>query len=342
MKITRLQLQQAAEQQLIEPGQVGPLFDFLSSRNKDQPLFDFTHVLYYLGGLVAIGAMSLFMTLGWERFGGWGIFFICLAYAGVGLKLAGHFERLGHVIPAGICATFVIALTPLAIYGLQQAMGWWPDSTAYRDYHRYIKWHWLYLELGTLAMGIVLAWRYRYPFMMMPLAVTLWYLSMDLVVMLAGGYGDFILRAQISMAFGLVMTLIAFWVDMRNRSQRDFAFWLYIFGVLTFWGGLSSQHSDSELAKFLYFSINLAMIGIGAVLLRRVFVVFGAIGSAGYLGHLASTVFRDSWLFPISLTLIGLGIIYLGILWQKNEQAIGMRLRARLPMELRHLLTERG
>jgi hypothetical protein len=138
------------------------------------------------------------------------------------------------------------------------------------------------------------------------------------------------------------MTLIAFWVDMRNRSQRDFAFWLYIFGVLTFWGGLSSQHSDSELAKFLYFSINLAMIGIGAVLLRRVFVVFGAIGSAGYLGHLASTVFRDSWLFPISLTLIGLGIIYLGIMWQKNEQAIGMRLRARLPMELRHLLTERG
>ena len=31
------------------------------------------HILYYLGGLIAIGAMTLFMTLGWERFGGGGL-----------------------------------------------------------------------------------------------------------------------------------------------------------------------------------------------------------------------------------------------------------------------------
>lgn len=341
MKINRQQLQQAADARIIEPSQVEPLFAFLTDLNRNQPRFDFTHVLYYLGGLVAIGAMTLFMNLGWERFGGWGIFFISLAYAGIGLKLADRFANRGYAVPAGICATFVVTLTPLAIYGLQQAMGWWPDDSVYREYHRYIRWHWLYMELGTLAMGALLAWRYRYPFMMMPLAVTLWYLSMDVAVMLAGGYGDFLFRAQVSMVFGLITTLLAFWVDLRDHSKRDYAFWLYLFGVIAFWGGLSSQHSDSELAKFIYFSINLAMIGIGALLSRRVFVVFGALGSAGYLGHLAATVFRDSWLFPISLTLIGLGIIYLGVLWQKNEQTISARLRARLPGELRHLLEGR-
>ena len=98
------------------------------------------------------------------------------------------------------------------------------------------------------------------------------------------------------------------------------------------------QHSDSELTKFLYFCINLLLIGIGAVLVRRVFVVFGALGCAGYFGHLASTIFEDSWLFPIALTMIGLAIIYLGIIWQRHEASITQTIQRILPAELRELL----
>ena len=111
---------------------------------------------------------------------------------------------------------------------------------------------------------------------------------------------------------------------------------------MAFWCGLSMQHSDSELAKFIYFLTKLGLIGIGAVLVRRVFVVFGALGCAGYLEHLAASVFKDSWLFPIALTAIGLGIIYLGILWQRHEAAINGRVQALLPQALRELLAARG
>jgi len=69
-----------------------------------------------------------------------------------------------------------------------------------------------------------------------------------------------------------------------------------------------------------------------------VFVVFGAIGSCGYLGYLASDVFKDSWLFPVALTVIGLGIIYIGVLWQKHEKAITQKSRSFLPVTLRELL----
>ena len=294
-----------------------------------------------MGGLVAIGAMTLFMNLGWENFGGWGIFFISLAYAGVGLKLTENFQQKGHAIPAGICATFVVALTPLAIYGIQQAMGWWPDDSTYRDYHRYIKWHWIYLELGTLAVGAIIAWMYRYPFLQMPIAVTLWYMSMDIAAMLAGGRPDFELRALVSMYFGLATSLLAFWVDIHSSKSGDYAFWLYLFGVMTFWGGMTSQHSDSEISKFIYCCINLALIGVGVIIVRRVFVIFGAIGCSFYLGHLANEVFKNSWLFPIALTAIGLGIIYLGLIWQKNEEAITRNVRSYLPLSLRELLAER-
>lgn len=338
MDVTKKKLNDAAAEDIISVQQADALYEFLSLQDQDVPKFTFTHVLYYLGGMIAIGAMTLFMNLGWESFGGIGIVFICLLYASIGLKLTNVFETKGYAIPAGICATFVIALTPLAVYGLQHALDIWPDESVYRDYHRYIKWHWLYMELSTLAVGVVFVWKYKYPFLMMPIAVTLWYLSMDITAMIAGGDFDWALRKLVSMYSGLLMIALAFWVDIRARNKADFAFWIYLFGVMAFWIGMSLQYSTSELSKFIYFSINIIMIGIGVILVRRVFVVFGAIGACGYIGHLASDIFKDSWLFPITLTLVGLLVVYLGVLWQKHELSITAKVRNLLPTQLRELL----
>ena len=343
MKINRNDLQAAVTNGLLSDDQLEQLWAFLAERQRDKPGFNFIHILYYLGGLIAISAMTLFMTLGWESFGGWGIFFIALAYAGAGLWLTHYFLSQPHLkIPAGITGTFVVALTPLAVYGLQTALGFWAEGYVYRDYHVWIDWRWLLMELATLATGAVMLWRYRLPFLVMPVAVTLWYMSMDLAPFLAGGEDlDWAWRKLVSLWFGLLMVLLALWVDIRSRPEQDYAFWLYLFGVIAFWGGLSLMKSDSELGKLLYFGINLFMIFVGAVLSRRVFAVFGGLGGAGYLGYLAYHVFEDSLLFPFVLTLIGLGVIYLGILWQRREQAISARLQSWLPAAWREWLAQR-
>jgi len=148
MKITKTSLDNAVDEGILDNHQANALYDFLKSQPGTAAFFSFTNILYYFGGIIAIGAMTLFMNLGWEQFGGWGMLFIAILYAGIGLVLTGRFQRGGHDIPAGICATFVIAMTPLAIYGLQQGVGWWPDDTVYQEYYHYIKWHWIYLELG--------------------------------------------------------------------------------------------------------------------------------------------------------------------------------------------------
>lgn len=342
MRITEKILLDAVKEGIISPEQADRLLIYAKDHPASGPVFDFTHVLYYMGGLIAIGAMTLFMNLGWQSFGGWGILVISSVYAVIGLRLSDMFASKGYKIPAGICATFVVALTPLAIYGLQQGLGVWPDDTAYRDYHRYVKWHWLYMEAGTLIAGAIIAWRYRYPFLVMPIAVTAWYMTMDITAIISGGDFDWELRQLVSLYTGLVMIGLAFWVDIRTRNKADYAFWIYLFGVIAFWGGLSLQDSDSELSRFLYLCVNLVMTGIGVLLVRRVFVVFGALGSAGYLGHLASHVFEDSWLFPVSLTAIGLLVIYLGVLWQKNEKAITEKVRKFLPVQLQELVRSRS
>lgn len=83
------------------------------------------------------------------------------------------------------------------------------------------------------------------------------------------------------------------------------------------------------------------MILIGVILNRKVFVLFGALGSCCYLGYLAFRVFNLSYLFPVALTAIGFTIIYLGIIWQKNEAQITHKIRSILPKPLQDLLQSR-
>jgi hypothetical protein len=238
-------------------------------------------------------------------------------------------------------------MVPLATYGAQHLLGWWPDTTAgssYHDYHTQISWRWLMMELATLAAAALALWRYKTPFLMMPVAVTLWYMSMDLVPYLLGGdsYSFFSHQGKlISTGFGLLMVAGALVVDVRSRHSKDFAFWLYLWGAITFWGGLSSMDSGSELGKLAYAGINLGLIALGAMLSRRVFAVLGGLGLAGYLGHLSYAVFKNSMLFPVALTAIGLGMIAAGVWWQRREATIGARLRAVLPPALRQLVESR-
>lgn len=300
-----------------------------------------THILYYLGGLIAIGAMTLFMNLGWERFGGIGLFSIACIYALLALFITEHLIKKNLLIPAGITATMAVALTPLAVYGMQTYLGFWPKQTTYREYYFMIDWRWIMMELSTLAVGAIVAWRYRLPFIIMPIAVTLWYLSMDITPFLFANENAFDMwewRKFVSVWFGLAMLVLAFIVDIRSRHSKDHAFWLYIFGVITFWGGLTAMNSGSEWNKFIYFCINLAMILIGAVLTRHLFVIFCGLGTAFYIGHIADTIFKDSMLFPVALSLIGFGVIYLGVVWQKNETQIAQNLRRLLPQQLRELV----
>ncbi|CAN5400335.1 hypothetical protein BH09PSE6_BH09PSE6_13030 [soil metagenome] len=346
MRLTRGMLDEAVSQQVLAAGQADALWQWLAVREAETPAFKPAHILYYLGGLIAIGAMTLFMTLGWEQFGGVGLMFISACYCLLAIALTEWFlRRKGLAIPAGITGALAVVMVPLAIYGLQHVLGLWADregvDRSYRDFHVWIDWRWVVMEFATLIAGAVALWRYRLPFMVMPVAVTLWYMSMDLVPFLLGGSSAEIFSDQgklISAVFGFFMLLFAFRVDLRAGRRRDFAFWLYLFGMLAFWGGLSSLNSNSELGKFVYCLVNLALIAIGAAISRRVFAVFGSLGVAGYLGHLSYSVFKDSLWFPVALTAIGFAVVAAGVVWQRHEAALGQRLRRWMPTALREAL----
>lgn len=85
---------------------------------------------------------------------------------------------------------------------------------------------------------------------------------------------------------------------------------------------------------------NLWLIVLSVLLQRKTFIVFGVVGFLGYLGHLSYEVFKDSMAFPAVLSLIGLVVIWLGILYKKNETKIGQALIKALPNEIKSRLPQ--
>ena len=277
--------------------------------------------LYYFGAMIVISAMGWFMNSTWEIFGGSGLFGIATGYAAVFIGAAFYFRQKSRTL-SGLLIVMAVCMTPLGAYGFQEWLHIWPQGypDTYKNFHVFIKGGWFAMEAATIIAGLISLKFAKIPFAMAPIAFTLWYLSMDITPILYGSDYDGAARKIVSLFFGLGMLLIAFIMDQRTKT--DWAKWLYIFGALAFWGGLSAMQSNSELSKFAYCLINLLMMLVGVLLKRNVFLIFGSLGTFGYIGHLAWDIFKDSLLFPFALSAFGLIVICAGWLYHKKNQAI--------------------
>src|SRR5204862_6831867 len=123
----------AIAQQIVTGQQATALWRLLQSRQSsaaavpasapEAPERRFTglNVAYYFGALLVIGAMGWLMTLGWENFGGKGIFLIATLYAFfftmAGLRL---YVDPQTRTPGGLLVTAAVSMTPLAVYGFER------------------------------------------------------------------------------------------------------------------------------------------------------------------------------------------------------------------------------
>lgn len=332
-------LARAVDAGVLNPGQDQALLAFLRRQPAQQASFQLAHVAFYFGALLIMGAMGWLLSEAWMRIGDSALLLIALAYIAVLTLGALALQRRGQTIPGGVLAAVAVSIVPLAVFAVERMTGLWPldDTQAnYHNYYTYVQGGWLLMEAATVLAGLLMLRLVPFPFIVMPIALALWFMSMDLSEWVHGDQFNWEQRQQVSLWFGLGLLLVFLGID--GRTRQDFAFWGYLAGLLAFWGGLTSMESGSEFGKALYCLINLGLMAVAVLLRRPMFMVFGAMGVAAYLGYLSYDVFADSLLFPVVLTLIGLGVIGLGLLYQKHRDHLSTRLRAALPPGLLALL----
>ena len=298
----------------------------------------FSKYLFYFGALIVISAMTVFMSVSWEIFGGGGIFLIATSYALIFLILGKNlWNKNGLRTAGGLLVTLTVCMTPLAIFGLETYFNVWKGDRPvhYEDFYNWVAGKWILMELGTILAGMMAIRLYPFPFLTAPIFFAAWYLTMDIVPVIFHRGLSVDQHSLITIAFGIVLILIGFVLD--RKANKDFGFWAYLFGTISFWGGLGTFAWDKhESVLFIYLIINIFMMGCAVILKRNVLMVFGGIGAFIYFSHLASNIFGDSILFPFVLSSMGLVIIYLGILYQKNSIKIDNFLKEKFPLWLTH------
>ncbi len=319
----------------ISPGQAAALWDTLQSPEAPATpppvTFSVANVAYYFGGFIVIGAMTFFMTLGWATMGAPFICVMSVIYA-IGLAALGWFlyRREDARVAGGVLVTAAVCMTPLAIYGFQEWHHLWLDGDpgTYNGFFYLVHGSWVWMELGTIAAAAIALRFVRFPLLTLPAAFAVWFLSLDLTNALFGHHYNFDAMQRLGLIFGTGMLAFSIWLD--RRGWGAYAFWTYLFGAFTFYFGLALLW-NGEAHEAIFAGICLLMVLLSIVLQRRVLIVFGALGIAAYLGHLAWDVFSASILFPFALTILGLAIVGAGILYQRKETQIRAAILRLLP-----------
>ena len=348
MAYSEADLRAATAAGLLDGPQLDRLLDFLRARGASvsgeaaaAPRFDVAHLLWYAGALIVMAAMGLFSTLAFAQMGGSALVVTALVYAAV-FTAAGHhlWHNKGLRTPGGLLIAVAVSMAPLAVYGVQDALGLWGElgkPGTVHDFYDWVNRSWVFMEIAAIVAAVIALRFYPFPFIVMIIGVALWFMSMDLAFWVTAGKADadWELRRHVSLWFGLATLVIAWIVDCRRRG--DFAFWLHLFGMLAFWGAVSSASGGTALDKAVYCALNVSLLFVAVFLDRRIYAVCGVIGISFYLTDLANRVFRDSLMFPFALSLIGVGVIAAGLFYYRHQAAISTWLEANLPPALKRL-----
>lgn len=315
MKILKTDLDKAVDEKIISSEQSDLLWNYFHNLKKDKPVFNGLNVLYYLGGLLILISMFIFMGTIWDS--GFFISLIATIMAIGCYKVGGNlYDNKNLKIPGGLLIASSIGFVPVFIYGFLKGVGYWPLDHNYKEYHNIINTCWIYLEIGTILVGIFVLRKYPITIITLPMSISVWYLSMDLIPLFSGNYQN-----TLKIFIGLIIIIGAYIVDMKF-SKTDFSFWIYIVGASVLTLGVYLIDITGDINYFMHFIFSLFLMMTSVFLKRKVFLIFGSIGVFRFVFHLGLIFVSNSIGFAFSLVAVGGLIIFLGIKYQKYQKII--------------------
>lgn len=191
--------------------------------------------------------------------------------------------------------TISTSMVPFTVYFIQRALKVWPrdDPGNYVGFYMWIRPGWVVMEIATMGVGVGYLSFACFPFLLFPVSFSMWFLSMDLSPLWPGwekkSYSQQVtVRVRVSIAMGVLMMALGYVSESTLGSDPDLGFWLYFFGLLTFWIAIKFDFPSSDIYGSLFLMVNMGLVLIGSHLDRTTFLVFGTLGVIEYVGNLCT------------------------------------------------------
>lgn len=242
-----------------------------------KPRWTSSSFLLYAGAftvLAAAGAAYAYLSTqyGDAAFVGWTVLMLAVL-----ALLAVVLRRRGPWIAGGLFAYLSVSAFGTFVGAL---FTWWGWNGSSGNDHVFRGWHWvtwLLIALVLLAANVALV-RYKFPLLVLTIAVLSWYLVTDIV----SGGGSWSAVVTLFIGFAYFLAGLA--------SNRVYGFWLHVVSGLLVGGALLYWWHSSTADWWLLFVAGLVFISIGRGTHRSSWTVLGALGMVA-----AATHFSIDW-----------------------------------------------
>jgi hypothetical protein len=284
--------------------------------------FNAITVAYSLGALLVLFALAWFLFERWKVLGPFGVLVVALLYAAAFVGVGTLLRRRGFGVAGGLAIVLAVAMTPVWTWAILRLTGEIPDPGNWGDalsrYEPYIASRLIVLDLATIGVALVALRRVSFSVLGAPIAVAL----VALLLHLGQALGDPRLSWYIGPYYQCVvacgMIAIAYAVERRQPPGEDYAFWVYLAGLVMLLVAYVGVWQYIGRWRHALPLVAAALVTASLYLRRRTLLVAGGFAAFGYLGYLAFDVLRRVVALPIALATLGL-LVIVATVWMQRR-----------------------
>lgn len=245
--------------------------------------FDLPTVLYYFCWIIISIGLIMFFTIGSLSYGPGFMTTSSALYSILFYHIGSYaWYTLGAPNLGGIILSLSILMVTPAVLGWN---GMVMDDFLDRSVIT------IQLELGTIISASYMLYHFPgFPFFVTFIGLAFWGLSMDLfrhMLKLNNESMNATHAKRVTEAFGLLMLTLAWKLETVVQLEHDYSYWLYFWGLTSFWTALTTETGGSNFRKFCYGCFNLGLIYFWTETERTPFLFYGFLGMHIYQGYCA-------------------------------------------------------
>mgnify|MGYP006892802864 FL=1 len=163
--------------------------------------FRLAYVLYFIGALMCIAALTFFTMVSWFAIGGFGIsIFVALMATGFWYA-ARYLEHTERYTPSGLLYMVCVSTVPAIVFGVQYSLNMWPKTFPSFFMHGSTSFAWVGMESSLLIASLLVLKSVPYSFLSLLAWVAAVYLCRDLPAGIPG------VSRRVAITLSLVLTL---------------------------------------------------------------------------------------------------------------------------------------